>query len=264
MWVASGQGGASTVGYSYDGVTWYAGTANSGSPVFFDYAYNGYIWVGMSQVLNYSVYYSYDGINWLLSSSGTSILLLGQSVAWNGKMWVGGARQNESSGSFLAYSYDGINWTAASISSDYTLSYMWKGGAIAWNGSLWIAAFAGGILTSIDGITWSSQTNATNLGGNIGWSVASRNFTLRPSSATSTKQALSGSATSSTDGILAVTFTSKIFSTATPIVTATVTGTTPGYVTVSGISVNGFTANTFDSGATGTSGITFNWIAINP
>jgi hypothetical protein len=42
-----------------------------------------------------------------------------------------------------------------------------------------------------------------------------------------------------------------------------VTGTTPGYVTVSSITADGFTATTFDSTGAATSDITFNWIAIN-
>jgi hypothetical protein len=264
MWVAGGYvtGG---VGYSYDGITWLAGTATPATTVFVDFAYNGYIWVGMSPLLSSSVYYSYNGINWLLSSSGTNLIKEGSSVAWNGTIWVCGGRQNSGSGSFLAYSYDGINWTAATINSSYTLGYMDKGQCISWNGLIWIAAFiSGGALQSYDGINWTSATNIISLTTDQVYGVASRSFTLRSPNAISTKQSLSGNGTSSTGGTLVVTFTSKIFATATPIVTATVTGTTAGYVTVSSITANGFTATAFNSAGTGTSGITFNWTATNP
>jgi hypothetical protein len=73
------------------------------------------------------------------------------------------------------------------------------------------------------------------------------------------RDTLLGSGTTSS-GVLAVTFSPVVF-TGVPVVTANITGTTAGLITISAISATGFTANTFNTSGTLTN-YSFNWMAV--
>jgi hypothetical protein len=264
MWLAGGLASTSTpvLAYSSDGINW---TSTSASPfdsgAIFSLGYNGSIWVGLASG-TYSVGYSYNGINWFNSTSGTTILLSGASVAWNGNLWVAVGIKNTTQ-NHIIYSYDGINWTAAAALSGTVSGFK----SVTWNGTLWIAVGTDGSTNyntayqSYDGITWTLQTNSGNFYQTEASIVASRIYLQYPFK---NNQTLTGSGTSSTGGTLDVSFIFNIYSTAVPIVTAMVTGTSNGFVNVSNITATGFTATTFNTSGIATSGISFNWIALNP
>jgi hypothetical protein len=76
---------------------------------------------------------------------------------------------------------------------------------------------------------------------------------------TAPRRILYGTGTTS-GGTLAVTFSPVIFNGA-PAVTANITGTTAGLITISSITSTGFTANTFNTAGTLTN-YSFNWTAV--
>jgi hypothetical protein len=112
MWVVGGNGG---IGYSYDGITWYA-SAN-GSSIFTVYCYsvawNGSLWVAGGQgsgLVGNQLAYSYDGITWTASANGNSVFTSTcLTVTWNGSLWIAGG--GYSSNNKISTSLDGITWT---------------------------------------------------------------------------------------------------------------------------------------------------------
>lgn len=223
-WIAVGTdvagGGGNTIITSIDdGRTW---GVNLNGPGFFggtgyDIAFNGYRWVAVGASANLAptknILYSNDGIKWNNASySGTGQTLIGNSVTWNGKLWV--AVGSNTSGSKILYSNDGINWSDAlsyfssfgyKVSSNVELfvavgddanstrkilystnglswypstgsTFTGIGSAITWNGERWIAmSTTGEILTSLNGKAWSNGFNqGTNLDMTAVYDLASR------------------------------------------------------------------------------------------
>jgi hypothetical protein len=299
MWVAGGGAGTNTLCFSYDGINWTAST--SGNAVFTTncrgVAWNGSFWVAVGSGTN-TIAFSYDGITWtgigatifttsglcigwngtrwvaggsgtntFASSttaitsgswSGTSLILTSQvnAVAWNGYVWVAAGSGTNT----LAYSTNSTSWTAG---TNQTAILSTSGNSVAWNGNYFIAGGAGtnSMAFSIDGISWARNRLGTAMFGtaNSVLALASRRPLPMLGVTAVNRDTLLGSGTTSS-GVLAVTFSPVVF-TGVPVVTANITGTTAGLITISAISATGFTANTFNTAGTLTN-YSFNWMAI--
>ena len=120
--------------------------------------------VGNGDVLNKNtIAYSNDGIKWNPIIGSENIFTdYGNSVAWNGKLWVavgsniGTVPPDNPPIGIIAYSTDGINWTTI------TNIISRAGYSVAWNGTLWIAVGDGDtvIVYSSDGINWNGVPNS--------------------------------------------------------------------------------------------------------
>jgi hypothetical protein len=125
------------------------------------------LWVAVGQGTTHNIATSPDGITW--TGLGTSIFGAGnrgQSVAWNGALWVAvGSGTNT-----IGYSRDGINWTGLgkSIFSSNSYGVIWSSSQ-----SLWVAVGSGTntIATSPDGITWTGR--GTSIISGTGLAIAS-------------------------------------------------------------------------------------------
>jgi hypothetical protein len=107
--------------------------------------------------------YSNNGINW--TGLGNSVFSgVGQSVVWNGTMWVAaGAGTNT-----LGYSYNGTIWLGSGASVFTTSGY-----GMAWNGFLWVATGMGTntLAYSYNGVNWTGlgATTFTTAGQSVAW-----------------------------------------------------------------------------------------------
>ena len=169
-WVAVGQG-KYTIATSSDGINWKGVPETQNNSIFDDVDYvacnnDGSTWVAVG-VGKYSVAISSNyGINWKgvvgsLSSfySFSSLLSVGFSVAWNGKMWI--VSGFGATNSFIT-SQDGNTWSpGGNINENVGLVASY----VAWNNksNMWVTCGVGkyNIATSPDGVTWK--------GGNINY-----------------------------------------------------------------------------------------------
>jgi len=107
--------------------------------------------------------YSSNGVNW--TGLGNSVFSgVGQSVVWNGTMWVAsGAGTNT-----LGYSYNGTVWLGSGASVFTTSGY-----GMAWNGFLWVATGMGTntLAYSYNGVNWTGlgATIFTTGGQSVAW-----------------------------------------------------------------------------------------------
>ena len=160
IWVAVGSGNNSTA-YSYDGLTWYAGTnifAVSGTNI----AWNGTIWIasGLSVAGSYSMAYSPDGINWYANSNSTFLYAygIGSNYGVQPKPYI--QHPTLAFGSLgtgtntIAYSPDGVNWVGLGATIFST-----AGRRGFWNGKMWVAVGQGtnSLAYSYDGVSWSGM-----------------------------------------------------------------------------------------------------------
>jgi len=105
MFVVVGSG-TNGIGYSYNGIDWYAATSISTTFTYGrDIGWNGRMWVAVGSAAN-KIVYSYDGIRWFPNT--TTVLDAGYGITYDGKKWiaVGTGTTN-----FIADSVDGITWT---------------------------------------------------------------------------------------------------------------------------------------------------------
>ena len=105
MFVVVGSG-TNSIGYSYNGIDWYAVTSISTSFTYGrDIGWNGRMWVAGGNS-THKIAYSYDGIQWF--TNATTVLDAVFGITYDGKKWiaVGTGTTN-----FIADSVDGINWT---------------------------------------------------------------------------------------------------------------------------------------------------------
>lgn len=119
-------------------------------------ATNGGVWLAgtFTQSVN-KVLRSLDGKTWSLTANGNTIfagtgLFNGvRSLAWNGSLWVAGARGTSS---ILAYSSDGDTW----VDSPSGTALFTRVNSITWNGLDWYAAGIGttAVAKSSDGFNW--------------------------------------------------------------------------------------------------------------
>ena len=151
-------------------------------------AYNGSAFVATGSIyvqptLNDRVFvgtnlYSKDGIQWSVQLPQLNSLLIdgsvGNSILWNGIVFVLGGNWINPSGSSIASlltSSDGVTWSLTRGLSN--ISGIAK--SITWNGYLWVAVGqwtnvngSNGILTtSVDGINWTTPTDPTGISGSM-------------------------------------------------------------------------------------------------
>ena len=154
-------GTGKALGYSYDGITYYASPTPNILVNITNIDFNGYQWVatGYSSDNTHSLVLSSDGINW--TTPFNNVFPNGiSSIAWGNKKWVAIGFTNVG-GPFIAYSYDGMTWEDTNyISIGYPTS-------IASNGSLFVIAAARYIAYSSDGITWNETHVESSLGNNV-------------------------------------------------------------------------------------------------
>ena len=155
IWVMTGEGTASRLAYSVDGLNW--ADVSGGSLNLFSHTtryveYNGRIWVACGKgngVTDNSgaICYSVDGITWT-RCTGVGALSAGSTdpavncLKWNGYMWLAGLNTGAGSGGTaglanraLLYSYDGITWAAVPNSTNLFNQYC---STIEWNGFIWL------------------------------------------------------------------------------------------------------------------------------
>jgi len=146
---------ANSIRVSYDAITWTSVGGNiPGQQLSWTKPHVGALTVyqptiatGRDASGNNTMAFSKDGI-FYKSLGNTLFTEQGNSVGWNGRIWVAcGAGINT-----LGYSYDGLAWTGLGTSI-----FSRQANHVAWNGSRWIAAGEGGntLATSQDGINWS-------------------------------------------------------------------------------------------------------------
>ena len=179
-WVAGGYG-TNQMAYSTDGINWVADI--SGNSIFtvgcYAVAYGNGKWVAGGEGTN-TIAYSTNGIDWTASESGNSVFQNAACVAitYANGLWVAGGQYR------LAYSTDGIEWTTSEsgtlIFSGYCLAVAYADNSAPPNTSTltdtnvipigtetrqvpgWVAVgygTSGSIVTSTDGITWTTSTN---------------------------------------------------------------------------------------------------------
>jgi len=154
-------GTGNALGYSYDGITYYASPTPNILVYITNIDFNGYQWVvtGYSSDETQSLVLSSDGINWTTPVNNVLPKRI-SSIAWGNKKWVAIGLPNVG-GPKIAYSYDGMNWELSNyISGGYPTS-------IASNGSLFVIAAARYIAYSSDGITWNETHVEISLGANV-------------------------------------------------------------------------------------------------
>ena len=119
IWVWGSAGNSAYIAaYSTDGVSWSPGSnvnTTNFPPTNYnisvnDFAWNGSRWVMILGSAN-PLGYSSDGITWTVSSNGsTQISQYGNSVTWNGSVFIAGSYDNDA-----AISTDGNYWSSGTI-----------------------------------------------------------------------------------------------------------------------------------------------------
>jgi hypothetical protein len=161
-WVSVGSGQQNTIATSTDGIYWIGRGINafSNEGLSIDWSKEQCIWVAAGNDLSGNgsvVAHSVDGVHWI--SQSISGMLYGNSVKWNGEMWVL-AGVPSVSGTAIAYSTDGKTWS--SVPNIFANS----AARVDWNGTYWTVYGddpSWNIATSSDGIHWQTRNdiNAT-------------------------------------------------------------------------------------------------------
>ena len=158
-------GTGKALGYTYDGITYYASPTPNILTHVRNIDFNGYQWIatGGSQNGTNSLVLSSDGINWITPFNNVLPYYI-SSIAWGKKKWVAIGLTNIEGGPLIAYSSDGMNWTLADYEPTVWLT------SIASNGSKFIVTSFNFIASSTDGINWTE----TNVSSSLGTGVAIR------------------------------------------------------------------------------------------
>ena len=152
--------------YSYDGINWakVSTSAQTFNQSCISIEWNGILWVMVgyddrAAGIRRSVYYSYNGFDWAYTPVNV-FEEYGDSIKWNGTMFVATGWRVVVDTDTIAYSYDGINWIT---SRTFFTSSSARTYGIGWNGNKWIICGSGPLnqtmITSTDGINWSYVTN---------------------------------------------------------------------------------------------------------
>jgi len=199
MFVVVGRG-TNSIGYSYNGIDWYA-VARSNLDIFSTFGrgigWNGRMWVAVGTG-TYKIAYSYDGIQWFPNT--TTVLDSGYGITYDGKKWIAvGSGTN-----CIADSVDGITWTGrgkafftsecngiasngivtvAIGKGNTTMAYtygnnIWNaisiptltdGVSVKWNGTLFLAISNSWptVFYSYDGVTWNSVDSGMAFGNSV-------------------------------------------------------------------------------------------------
>jgi len=170
--------------YSYDGLSFYPGTASinlSGTMCCITYN-NSNLWVATNETnsgLTNSILFSSNGIVWNSIISGGLNSGVGGGVGHNGSLWVASGASNSNAQNTILSSTDGRNWSNA-ISGGFSNGGGGQGTSIAWNGSIWVAFGSStvnqsnAIIWSRDGRNWSNSTTvpAGFSGKTVAWAGA--------------------------------------------------------------------------------------------
>ncbi len=152
---------------SPDGETWTIQTTGlDGTEYFSDVAWNGSVWAvtgyqfdATTGVVLNSLWTSPDGVTWTSREVGIEDYDLLESIASNGSVFVATSFQS------IVTSVDGINWSVMQTNAGAAAS--------TWSGSEFVlAGWTGDVLSSTDGMSWSSERAITG-----GWGVASNGST---------------------------------------------------------------------------------------
>jgi len=116
------------------------------------------MWVATGSDVTATMKYSFDGLAW---SNGTGgFASYGNSIAWNGSLWVAAGLNGAQTGS-IKYSLNGINWLD-NASGGFSSG---TGYGVAWNGRVWVAVGVDStanntIQFSGDGSNWSNSSGS--------------------------------------------------------------------------------------------------------
>jgi hypothetical protein len=104
--------------------------------------------------------YSSDGITWNRATAPSGVLGRIWAVSWNGSMWLASLQYDG-----LIYSTDTVHWTR---------SYMSQLGIVnnnknhmKWSGSAWYVGTTKGVITSTDGINWTTHIASSYFGSGV-------------------------------------------------------------------------------------------------
>ena len=299
LWVAGGTNASNTLAYSTNGTSWTSNGNTIFSTQCNGIAWNGFVFIAVGSGTN-TIAYSYDGINWtgigttIFSTSGNCIAWNGthwvaggsgtntyaysttgitsgswtgasttittqvNAIAWNSSMWVMvGTGTNT-----IAYS---TNSNGTSLTGNNTI-FTTSGNSVEWNGSYWIVGGNGTntVGYSQDPITngWTALKSGNTIFGtsNTLFGLGSRKLLPQVGNTISLgRRTLYGSGTTSS-GTLTITFSPSTYFSGVPNVTATITGSTAGFIAVTSITATSFVVNTFNIAGTLTN-YPFNWQA---
>ena len=170
--VAVGDGTTNTIAWSSDGINWTGLGKTLFTTIGYGVAWNGSRWLAFGSGNN-TIAYSVDGLTWVglgNTSPATPFTSEGRHGAWNGNRWVAvGAGTNT-----IAWSSDGITWNVAGITGSFGTT-TGNGYSVSWNGNRFIAGGANtgntiALITSIDGVTWTTISSIFTTGYGSGWS----------------------------------------------------------------------------------------------
>jgi hypothetical protein len=146
MWQVPGDG----AWYSQNGVNWVRWTGSGSTAA----AWNGRVWV---MYINGTMQVSSDGYTWSNASGPGNTALSGtdpRQTLWDGTRFITPVTKSGATDTY-AYSYDGRVWYGSGILAPFTsTSIMWT---ITWNGTIYVAGGTPGLVSSPDGITWTTR-----------------------------------------------------------------------------------------------------------
>lgn len=166
-------GGNNTMMYSYDGINWSSTTVGTNSGVWYWVCWapeiSTFVAVMSSGTAANKVAYSTNGVNWTLAAS-TNDSAAWVSVCWSAELGIFVA-VSQSATNRIMTSPNGINWTARpSAAADSALCF-----SICWSPELgmFVIVVNGGstVLTSSDGIIWTSRPAVNGLWTSVCWSA---------------------------------------------------------------------------------------------
>jgi hypothetical protein len=150
MWQVPGDG----AWYSQNGLNWVRWTGSGATAA----AWNGRVWV---MLINGTMMVSTDGYTWSNASGAGNTALNGgdpRQTLWDGTRFITPVTKSGATDTY-AYSYDGRVWYGSGILAPFTsTSFMWT---ITWNGSIYVAGGTPGLVSSPDGITWTTRVGGT-------------------------------------------------------------------------------------------------------
>jgi len=151
--VASGirPGGGGALGYSYDGIQWYACASGAGGldVRINGVAYGGKTWVAVGTGVGGWIATSFNGRIWTGNTFGVqtgveNLMVEGYDITWNGTIFLA-VGVDVSGNGVIASSLDGFNWSVIPQSFGGNGAYV---NSITWTGRTWIAYVNGGNSTT--------------------------------------------------------------------------------------------------------------------
>jgi hypothetical protein len=104
--------------------------------------------------------YSSDGITWNRATIPSGVLSRIWAVSWNGSMWLASLQYDG-----LIYSTDTIHWTRSYMSQLGSVSN--NKNHMKWSGTAWFVGTTTGVITSTDGINWTTHRASSGFGSGV-------------------------------------------------------------------------------------------------